>query len=225
MQFINDIIDFNIIVLGVQPLPEPKPLAANVAQISIESLVEEMNELKEAYEKDDLVKAIDALCDALYFGVGVLFKMGFDIYQIAAIISGKMPMSKGFGIDVFKYVQESRFSDEHLINPELLYSSELQGFLESFEETMEDLSNAIERNDVTLQAIMVGQLCFGFMQGIISHGVTFDKANEIMAAIHYANMTKKLGVNAKRGDGQTADAVKPADFVPPEQKIAAILSL
>jgi hypothetical protein len=36
-------------------------------------------------------------------------------------------------------------------------------------------------------------------------------------------MEKKLGVNAKRGDGSAADAVKPEGWESPEHRIGAIL--
>jgi predicted HAD superfamily Cof-like phosphohydrolase len=46
---------------------------------------------------------------------------------------------------------------------------------------------------------------------------------EIQTAVHEANMEKKLGVVAKRGDGSAADAVKPEGWIPPEGRIEAIL--
>ena len=54
-------------------------------------------------------------------------------------------------------------------------------------------------------------------------GVTPDKINLCMTAVHESNMGKKLGVNYRRGDGKAADAIKPADWVSPEERISEIL--
>jgi hypothetical protein len=53
-------------------------------------------------------------------------------------------------------------------------------------------------------------------------GLTEDQAIDCFMAVHVANMTKKKGVNARRDTG-VADAVKPADFVPPDLQIYEIL--
>lgn len=50
--------------------------------------------------------------------------------------------------------------------------------------------------------------------------VTIDTCEQ---AVHDANMEKKLGVNARRGDGSAADAVKPQGWVGPEERIAKVL--
>ena len=54
-------------------------------------------------------------------------------------------------------------------------------------------------------------------------GLNADSIEKGMMAVHDANMRKKLGVNYRRGDGQAADAVKPADWVGPEVEISNIL--
>lgn len=59
--------------------------------------------------------------------------------------------------------------------------------------------------------------------GLARAGLTKEQAMACFDAIHEANMRKKLGVNANRGDLGTADAVKPADWVPPERTIYKIL--
>ena len=41
-------------------------------------------------------------------------------------------------------------------------------------------------------------------------------------AVHKANMTKKRGAQAKRGNDEN-DAVKPDNWLPPEEAIGAIL--
>lgn len=55
-------------------------------------------------------------------------------------------------------------------------------------------------------------------------GLTRAHVRECMTAVHSANMTKKKGKLASRGDYDD-DAIKPADFVPPEKAISEILFL
>lgn len=54
-------------------------------------------------------------------------------------------------------------------------------------------------------------------------GLTEAQAIACFGAVHDANMTKKLGVVERRGDGGVPDAVKPADFIPPDIAIYEIL--
>lgn len=55
-------------------------------------------------------------------------------------------------------------------------------------------------------------------------GLTPEEMHKCFSAVHDCNMTKAKGVNAKRGDGIAPDAVKPTDWVGPEEAIAAVLS-
>lgn len=54
-------------------------------------------------------------------------------------------------------------------------------------------------------------------------GLTENQIRQCMTAVHEANMQKKLGHNARRGDGVVADAVKLEGWVPPEERIGKIL--
>lgn len=63
-----------------------------------------------------------------------------------------------------------------------------------------------------------------FAVGAMSRaGLTEEQAIDCFLAVHEANMRKKRGVVASRGDMGVADAAKPADFVPPDEKIYEIL--
>lgn len=55
-------------------------------------------------------------------------------------------------------------------------------------------------------------------------GLTTEQIGKCFIAVHEANMEKKLGSNAKRGDGRVADAVKPENWISPEERIAKIIS-
>lgn len=53
-------------------------------------------------------------------------------------------------------------------------------------------------------------------------GLTREQARDCFMAIHFANMTKKRGAQAKRGNLE-ADAVKPPEWIPPEERLRKIL--
>lgn len=55
-------------------------------------------------------------------------------------------------------------------------------------------------------------------------GLTEDQVDQCVDAVHSCNMQKVLGKVAKRDYGDNADAVKPEDWVAPEEKIKAILT-
>jgi predicted HAD superfamily Cof-like phosphohydrolase len=59
--------------------------------------------------------------------------------------------------------------------------------------------------------------------GLYKLGLTAESIEQSIFAVHNANMEKKLGVNARRGDGSAADAVKPEGWVGPEERISVIL--
>jgi hypothetical protein len=76
----------------------------------------------------------------------------------------------------------------------------------------------------TVRSVDAGIDAAYFAVGLMARaGLTEDQALACFKAVHDANMTKKLGVVAGRGDMGVADAAKPIDFVPPDQQIYAIL--
>ena len=85
MNFVEQIVNFNQEFLGVEQRTQSL-IPANEAQISIESLVEEANELREAFEGQDFIKAVDAVADTLFFAVGVMYKFGLTSNQITNAI-------------------------------------------------------------------------------------------------------------------------------------------
>lgn len=127
-KFFSDVVDFNQRVLNIEQR-EVGMLNQAEFDISKKSLQEEVDEFVEAHNNGDLISTIDSVVDLMYFGVGVLYKLGLNAEQI-------------------------------------------------------------------------GDIC---------------------SAVHNANMDKKLGVVAKRGDGSAADAVKPEGWVGPEERIGNIL--
>lgn len=87
-------------------------------------------------------------------------------------------------------------------------------------EELNELLEAYQKQDVVGMADAVGDLIYGAMGTFKKMGLTRDQVRLCFAAIHQANMTKKRG---DKGRGSDEDAVKPDDFVPPEEVIADIL--
>lgn len=219
MNFVEQIVNFNKEVLGIEQRVQSL-IPANEAQISIESLVEEANELREAFEGQDFIKAVDAVADTLFFAVGVMYKFGLTSNQITNAIlnqyNGRLqhPMSAIYeaGVELSEHIG---FPEDKLT---LEYAQSIEGFVNEF-------SNNYEHNDFVNSVGSISLICRACAAIFAEFGLSANKAERVMDAVYTANMTKKRGANAKRGDGQTADAVKPADFVPPETKIAEILGM
>lgn len=99
-----------------------------------------------------------------------------------------------------------------------------------FEITVKALKEEVEEFIAASQAVdYIGQidalidLQYFAMGALYKLGLTADQINRCCTAVHDANMTKRLGVKWSRGDGSAADAIKPADWVAPEQRIGEIL--
>lgn len=69
--------DFNERILGI--LDRPMMLQTREeCKLSVTQLMEEAEELMDARNDLKYVDAIDAVCDSIYFGYGILHKMGID---------------------------------------------------------------------------------------------------------------------------------------------------
>lgn len=90
------------------------------------------------------------------------------------------------------------------------------------EEELQEFREAYEKQDLVGMVDAVGDLIYGAMGTFKKMGLSREHVRQCFAAIHAANMTKKRG---DKGRGSDEDAVKPADFVAPEQAIADILFL
>lgn len=81
-----------------------------------------------------------------------------------------------------------------------------------------DAGNLIGSIDAIIDNIY---FAFGILYKL---GLNAEEINRCIAAVHLCNMTKKRGTNAKRDTG-AADAIKPADWIGPEDRIKEILCL
>jgi len=89
---------------------------------------------------------------------------------------------------------------------------ELQEFIESY--NVGDFIGCIDAM-VDLRYFAVGVL--------YKFGLDAELINKCDTIVHNANMTKVRGVNARRGDGTAADAIKPENWKSPEEQISDIL--
>lgn len=90
------------------------------------------------------------------------------------------------------------------------------------QEELAEFEEAFGKEDIVAMVDAVGDLIYGAMGTFKKMGLNREQVRLCFAAIHAANMTKKRG---DKGRGSDEDAVKPADFVAPEDAIADILFL
>ena len=96
--------------------------------------------------------------------------------------------------------------------------------LHCLEEERNELYTAMQEGDFVGQVDALIDNIYFAVGALYKLGLTAERINACAMAVHKANITKKKGVNAKRATG-AADAVKPADWVSPEQRIAEILGV
>lgn len=104
----------------------------------------------------------------------------------------------------------------------LLVPEEFEISHKSLQEELDEFIYAHQKEDLVgcVDAILDGVY---FAMGVLyKMGLTPEDINQCFAAIHLANMTKQIGVNAKRDTG-AADAVKPDGWESPETKMTEIL--
>ena len=105
----------------------------------------------------------------------------------------------------------------------LLNPAELDISIKCLHEEIDEFKEAAEKGDFIGQVDASIDLQYFAMGVLYKLGLTPDQIVACSTAVHEANMEKKLGVNAKRGDGSAADAVKPEGWESPEHRIGAIL--
>lgn len=82
--FANNVVHFNQVVLNI-PQREVGFLNEAEFEISQKCLLEEVNEFVESHKNGDIIGTIDGLIDMMYFGVGVLYKLGLTVENIEDI--------------------------------------------------------------------------------------------------------------------------------------------
>lgn len=95
--------------------------------------------------------------------------------------------------------------------------------VKALNEEVQEFIQASKDSDYIGQIDALIDLQYFAMGALYKLGLTADQINRCCSAVHEANMTKKLGVKASRGDGSAADAIKPEGWEAPEVRIGAIL--
>lgn len=90
------------------------------------------------------------------------------------------------------------------------------------EEEVEEFIAAGQEHNVIGQVDAIVDLMYFSIGILYKLGLTPEQIHQCCMAVHNANMAKKKGVIAKRDTG-APDAVKPTDWVPPEEAIRAII--
>lgn len=105
----------------------------------------------------------------------------------------------------------------------LLSDKELDYAVKAAIEEVTEMKEAHKAQDYIGAVDAVCDLLYFGVGFLARMGLSESEVRQCMQAVHEANMTKKLGVQAKRGGEGVADAVKPENWVGPEERIAAIL--
>lgn len=105
----------------------------------------------------------------------------------------------------------------------LLSDKELDYAIKAAVEEVTEFKDAHKAQDYIGAVDAVCDLLYFGVGFLARMGLSEEEVRQCMQAVHEANMTKKLGVQAKRGGEGVADAVKPQDWIGPEERIATIL--
>lgn len=107
--------------------------------------------------------------------------------------------------------------------PAHLPSEKVADFVrDSLNEEMTELEESIVERDLVKLVDSIVDLTYFAFGHLHRLGLTRQQAIACFNAVHTANMTKQRGKTAARKDFED-DAMKPADFVPPDETIREIL--
>lgn len=95
--------------------------------------------------------------------------------------------------------------------------------MKCLKEELDELQEATDACDIIGQVDAHVDAMYFHIGAMYKMGLTAEQIERCCMAVHNANMTKKRGINARRGDGSAADAVKPDGWVAPEELIGEIL--
>lgn len=91
--------------------------------------------------------------------------------------------------------------------------------INSMLEEVGEFQEAAENGDFIGSVDALIDLIYFAVGGLHKLGLNVDDAEFTFMAVHQANMEKQLGVKASRAVGNAPDAIKPKDWVSPEERI------
>lgn len=109
--------------------------------------------------------------------------------------------------------------------PKLLEKPEALWLTGALDEEVSEFAVAHERDGDLVESVdALIDLIYFAIGGLYRLGLDEAKIEKCFAAVHQANLQKKLGVKASRPqDGTVADAIKLPDFKSPSEAISKIL--
>lgn len=93
----------------------------------------------------------------------------------------------------------------------------------ALQEELKEFNDAVMQGQIVESVDALIDLMYFAVGGLWKHGLTHEQIVKSMRAVHEANMQKRKGKVAKRHTG-AADAVKPENWVAPEELIRKILA-
>lgn len=206
-KIIEAIYEFNRDILKIEPRDNVN-MSEDEIKAAVVFITEEVDEFIEAQQEKDVVKLVDSLCDAMYFAGGSLYRLGVNLNDAKALLP--------------KYFE----SDYRLKSIEPVFVPD-ESHRDMLVKTIHDPLNAFESAALNGHYIQSALQMLGTFKAISNVMLNINMTpliiEKCMLAVHKANMTKKRGVKAERGDLGVADAVKPEGWVAPEEAIKAIL--
>ena len=105
--FVDQVFDFNENILALPRQKEIGLLSPQELEYAVKAAKEEMQEFFEAHEKQDVIGAVDAVVDLLYFGVGFLKRLGLTREQVSQAMAAvhHCNMTKKLSTNVTKRVE------------------------------------------------------------------------------------------------------------------------
>lgn len=104
--FVEQVIDFNEQIIGVGQR-EIGLLSDKELEYAIKAIDEEKQEFFQAHHQQDVIGAVDAVIDLMYFGIGFLRRMGLNADQISLCMTAVhvANMEKKLSTSVHKRVE------------------------------------------------------------------------------------------------------------------------
>lgn len=104
--FAQQVVEFNQQVLGIKQR-QVSELPTHEFEISMACLQEEIDEFEQAVKSGDVIGAVDAMVDLMYFANGVLYKMGLTAQKIDACCEAvhNANMEKKLGVNAKRAVE------------------------------------------------------------------------------------------------------------------------
>ena len=151
----------------------------NIIKFRVSLINEEINEMKEAYEKDDFIEVVDAIADTLYVVYGAFHVIGVncDMHLDQTLVSLYSPRTTSVPIENWKQLIEN---DMRKLEMDLGLLK-LAEFTKSFDEFVKKLFNIVYN-------------CY-----TISRSLQID-IDKCFAEVHRSNMTKVCTVEERAKD-------------------------